>query len=47
MNERSQTVTEEALRLLDYLFGEKMGGLYPIEEDRDYIELGEIYREDE
>ena len=35
-------LTCEESRLLDYLFRD---GLYPIDEDRDYIELGDIFTE--
>lgn len=39
---RLMTFEEQAL--LDYLFA---GGLYPINEDSDYRELGEIFGEDD
>lgn len=39
-----QTITDDEIELLDYLFGAEP---YPIEEDRDYRELGEIFDEDD
>lgn len=36
--------TADEIKPLDYLFA---CGLYPIEEDRDYLELGEIFDEEE
>jgi hypothetical protein len=37
-------LSSEESRLLDYLFAD---GLYPIDEDREYWELGDIFTEDE
>jgi len=37
-------MTSDESRLLDYLFAD---GLYPIEEDRDYRELGDIFAEND
>lgn len=42
-------IGESDLKLLEYLLGNPLAGEppYPIEEDRDYIELGDIFREEE